>query len=283
MTHFIAWPGNKRQEIPHILELVPDLFQSYDTFIEPFAGSAAISHAAWRHRGDTARYVLGDTDPWLVGWVQQILAPGKLEAAYAFMRRFLTPHGFEGIMRAHKELVEPPGSEVNTRSLALWAYRANVKDFNAAGRQPNKWPLLRPSKAQIAAQAFYSLADVRLGDWLATAEEHLQNPKAIIVLDPPYITSWNAGYYGDKGAICDDGSMMDPTAIYVTIKALADRPDRRAAMLLVSNAPAILVDYLQPSFPISCQYPKAYGACVKRNGVYVRKGTTHIAMYAPAR
>lgn len=282
MSHFINWEGNKRQEVPELLASVPDLFTRFTTYVEPFAGSGAISYACWLERADTAKYVLNDTDPWLIAWMRDVCAQGKLEAAFVYMRKFLSVDGFKAMMELHAASVEGHGQEsINTRTLAAWAYRRQVRTFHAYGHMPAKWPLLGLNKKQLASHDFFRQAEAITGDWLTCAMQHIEDPNAIIILDPPYITSWNACYYADKN-ISDTGEIEDPTKIYTQIRDLCVDPKRRAAIMLISNAPAILVGYLREAMPHGHTYTKTYGTCIKRNGKYLHKRTTHIIMYADA-
>lgn len=276
MSHFpIPYAGSKRLELKHLAGVYDP--SDFDTVVEPFAGSSSFSFDLWsRHPGK--KYVLGDTSGQLVEFCNEILGKHRLEELQEWGRARLSDSAFRSVLAGEE------GTPIQR-----YYYKAAVCRYHS-NLPPHRWPRMKMSRRHAAAQEFYEANPLLLQGWETTVAPYLGDPRALVFLDPPYVTSWNGAYEHDGGIADDEGEMVDPTGIYVRFRELIDDPDRLCAFLLVSNAPAILEDYFKnlPGCSVCRKYPKAYGSCLKRKDPsgatrYVRKKTKHMVVYAPPR
>ena len=227
---YVAWPGSKRQEIHHIDAVVD--WGSFDSVVEPFAGSAALSlelHA----RGLDKQYVVNDADPNLVALYRYAAEHGSAPL-YDYCRARLTAEEFD---RHHGR---PP------QSVEEYFYTKRVPGaFGRAKTPPPKWPSLTHGTCQLAADRFFGRARITEGDWRTCVDEHKDDPRALIFLDPPYFDSFNQAYYGLDGSRRQaDGSLLDLTGMFVEMLHYLETA--QATVVVITSGCALLDHVFAP-------------------------------------
>lgn len=257
---YFQWLGNKRRELEHVDDVVD--WGQFDTVVEPFAGSAALTlelHA----RGLGKRHVVNDTDPNLVAMLRYIAA-NTSQPLYDYCRERLTPEEFK---RHHAD---------KTPDVYAYFYKHRVRgEFARTCKPPVKWPLLTRGPRQIGADACFAGATITHTDWRECVDAYKNDPRALIFLDPPYFNSFNQEYYGmDRVKTHPDGRILDGTALF--LEMLEYLRTAAATIVVITNSCAIIDHIFEPF--IRKRYGKAYSRCVKVGGVYVRKSTDHILL-----
>lgn len=170
---YFSWEGNKRLELPHVDEVVD--WTAFDTVVEPFAGSAALSLELFA-RGLGKKLVINDTDPKLVGLYRFIKDSGS-EPLYTYAAANLNAEAFH---RHHKNKQPPtPFEYFYTRSVRGGFQRTNTT--------PTRWRALTRGPKILLTDACIQSPDttITLEDWRKCVDAHKDNPRALIFLDPP--------------------------------------------------------------------------------------------------
>lgn len=257
---YFQWQGNKRLELPR-LDVAVD-WSKFETVVEPFAGSAALT-LELHSRGLGKRHVVNDCDPHLVELLQYIAANGS-EPLYEYCRSRLTPEEFYA---HHKAKPADPFAYFYTRRVLGDAFRT--------AHPPKKWPTLVKTKRQASTDAAFAAATITRGDWRDCVDAYKDDPKSLIFLDPPYFNSFNQEYYGlDRVKVHPDGRIADGTTLF--LEMLEYLETAAATIVVITNSCAI-IDHLFAKF-IHSRYHKAYAKSVKIGDVYVRKSTNHLLL-----
>lgn len=188
LPHPIPYQGSKRNLAPLIGRYVPE---SVGTWYEPFAGSAAMSLWAARHRRPK-RIVLGDAlEPICALWTAIIEQPERTAGRYAELWHGQKEGDFEHFNRVRARY----NSERDPVDLLYLTARCvkNAVRFNAKGlftQSVDKRRLgMRPEKMRFAIMGASAMlkgrAEVRHGDWLATTAD--AGPRDFNYMDPPYL------------------------------------------------------------------------------------------------
>jgi 16S rRNA G966 N2-methylase RsmD len=275
MSRFpVSWLGNKRQECKYILPDIPD---GTRTFIEPFAGSAAVSLELWATHpgGRNVKYVLGDRDPHLCAFLTELRAVG-LAPFIEFAKARLTAEAWLAV----KAAARGPGAELTPYQ---WYYlKACAGDRYQSRRPPTKWRSLEPSARQVEGVKLFTEGDVTVhcGDWKATVAPYVDDPTATVYLDPPYFSSFNQAYYSmDRddqqahGPGSGPGLATDNTVMYIEIIDFLDRA--KCTVILTTNGVAIL-ERLYSRYITKC-YTHMYAFSKKmEDGTYKKSMARHI-------
>jgi DNA adenine methylase len=187
LPHPIPYQGSKRALAPRILRHISG---DVDRFIEPFAGSAAVTIAA-AHRGLAAAYLFGDSLMPLVDlWGLVLQRPAELAERYRAL--------WVGQREGDRDYYDAVRSRFNSESdpaallyLLVRCVKSAVR-FNAAGefnQSPDRRRLgTHPDR--MAATIFDAhlllgkRAQVRCADFEELLDE--AGPRDVVYLDPPW-------------------------------------------------------------------------------------------------
>lgn len=186
--HPIPYQGSKRQLAPLILSFIPG--GKYDTLVEPFVGSGAVTLATAR-KGLCKRFVVGDMLEPLCGiWKHIVASPRTLAAEYSHLwhSQFPDPIAFFNAVR------EEFNSDRSPSKLLFLLARCvkNAVRFNPSGnfnQSPDKRRLgTKPETMGAEIDAAHRLlngkCEVRCGDYKTILEA--ATPGSVVYLDPPY-------------------------------------------------------------------------------------------------
>ena len=185
--HPIPYQGSKRALAARISRFVPD---EIETWFEPFAGSAAMSLWAARHRSPR-RIVLCDLlEPLTRLWAEIIERPLGLADRYQTIWHGQAADDPDYFNRV-RERFNAGGDPVELLYLLCRCVKNAVR-FNARGQftqSVDKRRLgMQPDKMRDAVAGASSLlkgrTELRSGDWLGSL--HDAGPDDFIYLDPPY-------------------------------------------------------------------------------------------------
>lgn len=184
--HPLPYFGSKKRAAKKIFGFFPDIS---DTFIEPFAGSLAMSlHAATRNHAK--RYVVGDIH--LSGvWDFIINKPDELISAYKTL--YATHSGEEGFLQVRDRYNEFRDPTDLFFLICLSTHNAprftKSGDFSQSysGRLRPKRPELLAKQVERASYLLRGRTEIRSSDWLETIADAERGD--FIFLDPPYLSS----------------------------------------------------------------------------------------------
>jgi|HubBroStandDraft_5_1064220.scaffolds.fasta_scaffold22924_2 DNA adenine methylase len=186
--HPIPYQGSKRQLAPLILSFLPT--GKFETLLEPFVGSGAVTLAA-AERGLCRKYIVGDALEPLCGiWNGIVSDPASLASEYSdiWHRQLPDPIAFFNDLREKFNRDRSP-----SKLLFLLARCVkNAVRFNPSGQfnqSPDKRRLgTQPKTMAAEIQAAHGVLKrkcvVKCGDYKAVLE--LATPNDVVYMDPPY-------------------------------------------------------------------------------------------------
>lgn len=187
---FIAYFGNKRQEVEKIYNEIKDNIDKYNIIVEPFCGSSAFSYYIWLNNKDKNKtYVLNDNNNILIELYNICKDEVKFKKLY-------------------DDLVKLQEQTTNKEQYLEIAKRANndIISYIFVNKIYNIRPGLYP-RIPINKFNFKNFYEAPIIDFLRNAKiiisnkdaldvynDYKTNKKALIFLDPPYLASNNSWY-----------------------------------------------------------------------------------------
>lgn len=188
---FIPYFGNKREEVEKIYETIKDKIDDAEIIIEPYCGTSAMSYYIWsKNPTKKVKYILNDNNKML----------------YELYTIAKDPVKFNELVDKLKELLLSCTSKneylkiVKEKDKSITSYIFGNKIYNIR-------PYLYPSTRKINPEAFKVFENAPIIKFLREADieiknedayklytEYKNNPKCLILLDPPYLTSDNDFY-----------------------------------------------------------------------------------------
>lgn len=189
-NHFIfSYSGNKRNEFKHLNNVIDDI-DNYDTIIEPFCGSSAISFNIWLKYPDK-KFILNDNNYNLIKVYNLI----KNEDIETIKNRILDIKNkinndkdlFNKMFKDFKNSEEPDiyqyiyFNKFTFKNIVGLYKECKFKDF---------------TKQQYKFFKFIKTANITLinNDWFDVFKEYSNDEKALFFIDPPYLLSYNQFY-----------------------------------------------------------------------------------------
>lgn len=193
-NHFIfTYLGNKRNEFKHINNVMDDI-DNYDTIIEPFCGSSAISFNVWL-KHPNKKFILNDNNDDLIK-VYNLIKNEDIETIKNRLLDLKTTINndkdvFNKMFKEFQKSKEPDIYQYVYFNkffcmCRVGAYReCKFKDF---------------TKQQYKFFEFIKTADITImnKDWYDVFKEYSNDEKALIIIDPPYLLSYNQFYKNFK-------------------------------------------------------------------------------------
>lgn len=186
---FIAYAGNKRQEVDKIFDTFKSTIDSINIIVEPFCGSSALSFYISTLYPGRFQYVLNDNNKYLIEIYQILQDENKTED-------FLNCIKEEVDKIKSKELYLQHAKNTND-SLISWFI---VNTYYTI--RPGLYPLegLRSEKIDKMKKApiieFLRNENIIMScsNWSDVYDQYRSNEDALIFLDPPYLSSCNDFY-----------------------------------------------------------------------------------------
>ncbi|APU88848.1 methylase-like protein [Virus Rctr197k] len=196
---FIRSAGGKRELAPQILSLMPQP-PAFDTYVEPFAGGAAVFYALWNDgRLDNKTVVLGDGDPDLIALYAAVRDDvlsliRETDRLIAQANKASSPEDFYNEQRG----LWNKGGRYRTPARHLFLRRACFNGLwrtNKAGEMNTPWKgePPKPLDPPVLLRAMSSLTTPKaeLLDWdfrrYEEDEDFFIGPRTLVYVDPPYL------------------------------------------------------------------------------------------------
>jgi site-specific DNA-adenine methylase len=204
-THFIfKYKGNKRLETSTILPIIN--FNNKKNIIEPFCGTSAMSFAIWQQYGNQFNYYLNDIDEKLIE-VYNLL---KNETIQNIEDNVNEVRCYVNSQEDKKNTFITIGK--NNRTIYDYIYINKYGKFGIllfpidTEKSHDGKNLLRPFNITPLQQEFIEFIKspnvfISNNDYKIIYEEHRNNPKSIILLDPPYVNTDKSFYQSNDNEI----------------------------------------------------------------------------------
>lgn len=252
----LKWAGGKSQLLPSLLPKVPS---SYNRYVEPFVGGAALFFALQPERA-----IISDSNPELINLYQQVAE--NVEDVIAHLKRHINAKDEFYRVRAQKwENLSPSAAAARmiylNRTCFNGLYRVNRKgEFNTPfGNYKN--PKICDEENLRSASLVLRRAQIVCGDYLDILKNCVECGD-FVFLDPPYIP---VGEYGDFKRYTKE-QFYDEDQVRLA-EAVRDVQKRNAWTILTnSNHPRVFELY-EP-YPIVVENTKRNISCkgVGRSG-----------------
>lgn len=220
----LKWPGGKRHLANKLVRMLPE----HDTYVEPFAGGAAV----FFRKPMVRRNILGDNDPWLIDFYKKVRNGGLAKCA--------------GGIRKSRDLFRRV--KTNDRSACkmlaktVLSWHGNRLSFVGDKGTPERRVMLKSRlKNHKSYQKKLRGAYVRKSDF-ATTMRKFDGVKTVHFLDPPWTLDYSdKTYHGGKKAYVKanlgkggKGTAFDPAHI----KKICDRM-KGYVFIIINNDPEI--------------------------------------------
>jgi site-specific DNA-adenine methylase len=205
-NHFpFSYKGNKRNETDNIINNID--FKNKKNIVEPFTGSSAMSFAIWKKYGNQFNYYLNDID-------------SRVVEVHNLLRNETIQNIEENVNRVRRDVLSQQDKKefhksINQNNRDIYDY-IYVSKYCMRGlthlcyTDTEKWKnekrLLTSYKfspSQLQFIDFIKSPNVFItnNDYKIIYEEHKNNPKSIILLDPPYVNSDKSFYHSNDTEI----------------------------------------------------------------------------------
>ena len=185
--YFIPYAGNKRLECKAIYELIKDNIDDIEYIVEPFCGTSAFSYYISQLHPKKFKYILNDNNKQLIELYNIFKDENKTNELITRLNTYLPIKDKEEYNKLCK---------LNT----LDGYIISNKIYNIR-------PSLYPQGKKISEDIFNNMKKAPIVDFLRNEDitilnndynevlnKYLNNTKALIFLDPPYIFTNNTWY-----------------------------------------------------------------------------------------
>jgi site-specific DNA-adenine methylase len=238
-------------------------YEDFDKIIEPFAGSCALSLDLF-YRGMKKKYIVNDIDKDHICMLWHIKEHGTSKDLYEFVNANLNKETWQRIR------------DSNNKDTYEHFYSKRVTSTFSRPNMPAEFKQYIPFKTVEMTDRFFTEAKITNRDWRRCIDRYKDDPRALIFLDPPYFSSFNATYINYK-----TNDRTDMTEMYVEI--LNYLKTARATIIMIINGCAIL-NHVYHDYIVK-RYKKMYGSNhkvmgddgtynMKDDGSYIMKKNT---------
>jgi len=212
ISHFIyQYKGNKRQETSTILPIIN--FNNKKNIVEPFCGTSAMSFAIWKEHKDKFNYYINDIDEKLIEVYNLLKIKSIKEIEENIENVRLEYNNLNQVVKTKENICKKVANEAQITYMKENKYKSvyHYIFFNrycVYGLLPptlnrgilNKYKLSPLQKEFIE---FIKSPNVFISnnDYKIIYEEHKNNPKSIILLDPPYVSTDKSFYQSNDAEI----------------------------------------------------------------------------------
>lgn len=187
-NHFyITYFGNKREEVEKIYDFIKSYIDDYDIIVEPYCGSQSISYyIALQTKGK--KYILNDNNKYL----KEIFEIMKDDAKIEEFNNIVNNKFFNELQGNKEEYVKYTKEDnVYAWFIANKFFKLRPGNFVNDDRGFKKVNL-----KEVSIYNFYKNNDIEFytNDALEIYNKYKTNKKALIILDPPYLSASNDFY-----------------------------------------------------------------------------------------
>lgn len=233
--------GNKQNDLKYFKSYLPSLSE-VDLVVEPFAGSFALIRNIY-HSPDIKRLII-DKDEELIDYIENVRddpegVVKKVKDIDALVRQ---DDVYRNQLKRLRELKKQGGNDIYHDIIASTNGVIKKIPLSFEGACSDTSKLLRCNTTVLRGGCFQQPEFI----------EALDNPRAFIFFDPPYISSYNQTYKLDD--------VKDETQVFIDIKNAFKTAKAKCMMIINSNA---ITKEIYGEF-VRGQYDKIYQAHKKK-------------------
>jgi len=197
-NHFVfSYAGNKRQEVEGLYKHL--LLDEIDTIVEPFMGTAAMSYYISTQHPLRYRYILSDIDPMLVALYRAMMDPVLADQLNQEVNAMIDEFNAY-TSDAPRKIWYTAQSKQNT--LASYVFSHKYHSIRC-GLYPMMNRLRQIAPFDLTAAPIYQFLtteNVTLmeQDAIEAIKAHRDEPRTLLLLDPPYISTCNDFYSSER-------------------------------------------------------------------------------------
>lgn len=198
---FTSYEGNKRSECPSIHTFIKDqldedtnIYDKFDTIVEPFCGSAAFSFYMAQQYPNKFKYIINDKNPVVYELYIAALDTDKLKEVEEGVTKLLLKFNEAKTENDKKEVFKEIKKD---KTLPAFIFRNKIH-----GARQGMFPINKKIPEYIPLETCPIVNFIRTEDITITNEDgadcydkYKDNEMALIFLDPPYMDS-NVDFYG---------------------------------------------------------------------------------------
>jgi site-specific DNA-adenine methylase len=249
-SFFFSYVGGKSRDLKHITPFIN--LSNIETVVEPFCGSCAFST---HNIKNNIKYVMNDNDKELIKFLNCVKNGGFSECCQYYNNTFnlcieeMKPSTY------FRELVKNKGRTVGEYFL-LKRIGKNMGMCNLRARKVEE-------EEYAHLVNFFKNAEVTNNDYIQVFDKYINDEKAFLFLDPPYLDSCNV-FYRNFNEKSKNKIIFDNTKMYIDILHLLRYAKCKVLLIINGNA---LTKYIYSGF-IRGEYTKCYDL--------TKKITTHL-------
>jgi site-specific DNA-adenine methylase len=248
----ISYTGSKRQDIKFYENYIPDP-QNIKISIEPFGGSGYTSLYLFS-KNDKIKSIINDTDEILINFFNQL--KNNFDLIIDSYNKLLAQHpSKEQFKELVKEFEENKGDNLRRAILYLFLVKFRGIRFLRYPLPPKKIKPLDKSKYTVF-QNWLKNTEFNLKDYTETFNDikKLKNNGVFVLLDPPYLESYNAYYSNFRNHKDEDNYLLDNTKIYIDIVKFLKNSSKNIIFIINKNS---ITEFLYKDFILD-EYNKMY-------------------------
>lgn len=247
LPFFFSYVGskNKISELEAIYKCLPNM-NDVDVIIEPFCGSCAITRNMEGTENKTL--IMNDIDKQLMNFLSVVIHEDAGKQLFEEASII-----YDGIIE--NELIKQEyRKKAKTHTVTLTDYYLINKYFR------NRYGFRKGEKQSYEDVRmicdFFRKCRLVTSDYTSIFQEHGQNDRCLMIIDPPYLDSYNANYSGYDESF-ENCSIKDNTKIYVDLVKQLEQPNK---ILIIINENALtrflFAKYIKSSYDKTYQYKK---------------------------
>jgi site-specific DNA-adenine methylase len=198
---YFPYPGSKRKEYTFIRDYIPN---DINIFVEPFAGTAAISRFYYFDNHKNIDYHINDIDNFLISLYTRIKNK-NINHIFDELKKYdgISKEDYNNIVKNRKNHNYSNDEDILNELMLFCICQMR------AGRYPSKKYFLdnriKHLKNNINNDFFEkNNVIITLKDYKNIFEQYKDNEKAFLFLDPPYNESYNGDYINSKSSCVAD-------------------------------------------------------------------------------
>lgn len=251
MSYFyFAYPGNKRSEIKHFINNID--INNYETIVEPFAGSAALSIYCYDILNFRGNIVLNDIDETYIKFLNYVKKNGS-KGLYDEINKYIEDNTFT--KKEHSKALKNYNNLTANELFKLKKFTVLNTMLMAKDRYPKKGYIRTKKNIKYDDMLQEEKTFITNEDYKEIMEKYKDDEKAILFLDPPYANSYSECYKNNNNNMDNSIYIKNIVKFMITCKC-------KCVFIFYSNF--FVNEYLKNNGIKTFEYEKIYSTHKKR-------------------